>query len=219
MQRNLVFIKNDKAVTDSLTVSEVFGKEHRRVMQDIRDLGCSELFRQHNFVQSTYVNQQNREMPLYFMSQKGFTLLVMGYTGKDAMQFKEAYIDEFERMENQLKQPRVLSEKEQLVASMRLTIETSEEVNVLKGEVKEIRDMVQEQITLDHGEQRRVQKGIGQKVYETTNDTSKRKKLFAELHRDIKDRFGVSSYKDIKRKDMQLALRYIDAWVPKKVVS
>src|SRR5690606_38399501 len=114
---------------------------------------------------------------------------------------------------------RVLTEKEQLVASMKLTIETSEEVNALKGEVKEIRHMVQEQITLDHGEQRRVQRGIAHKVYEITNDSNKRKKLFSELHRDIKDRFGVTSYKDIKRKDMQTALRYIEAWIPKKVVS
>jgi phage regulator Rha-like protein len=67
-------------------------------------------------------------MPMYFMNQKGFTLLAMGYTGKEAMKFKEKYINEFERMETELKKPRVLSEREQLVAAMKLSIESAEEI-------------------------------------------------------------------------------------------
>jgi Rha family phage regulatory protein len=42
-------------------------------------------------------------MPMYLLNQKGFTLLAMSYTGKEAMKFKEAYIDEFEKMEKNLK--------------------------------------------------------------------------------------------------------------------
>ncbi len=111
----LVFIENDRPVTDSLTVASVFGKEHRRVLQDIRDLGCSEEFRLHNFVQSSYLNDQNREMPKYVMTEQGFTLLVMGYTGARAMEFKERYIAEFERMRKELQnlqQPRELTRLE-----------------------------------------------------------------------------------------------------------
>lgn len=215
----LVFIEKNQAVTDSLTVAEVFAKEHRHVLRDIKELGCSDDFRQSNFGQSTYVNSQNKEMPMYYMNKKGFTLLGMGYTGKEAMKFKEAYIDEFERMEDKLKNPRVLSEREQLVAAMKLSIETSEEISAVKEEVKEVRGMVEHQITLDHGEQRRIQKAINCKVYELENDKEARKKLFSELHREIKDRFAVTSYKDIKRKDMQSSVRYIEAWVPRKVLS
>jgi Rha family phage regulatory protein len=213
----LVFIENGKAVTDSLTVAEVFGKEHARVMRDIRELGCSEEFRVGNFAESTYVNSQNKEMPMYHMNQKGFTLLAMGYTGKEAMKFKEAYIDQFERMENELKKPRVLSDREQLLASMKITIETSEKVEQIETKVHSLEQKVEQQITLDHGEQRRIQKAINSKVYETDSDKEIRKKLFSELHREIKDRFAVTSYKDIKRKDMQAAIRYIEAWVPRRV--
>src|SRR4051794_433190 len=106
----LVFVEKNRAVTDTLTVAEVFGKRHDRVLQDVRDLGCSEEFRVHNFVESSYVNSQRKELPLYVMTKKGFTLLAMGYTGKEAMKFKEAYIEEFERMEEELNKPRVLSE-------------------------------------------------------------------------------------------------------------
>ncbi len=119
---------------------------------------------------------------------------------------------------------KLLSEKEQLMAAMKLTIESAEEVAVMKGEVgevkgemKEVRSMVENQITLDHGEQRRVQIGIASRIYELENDKELRPPLFAELYREIRNRFGVTSYKDIKRKDMQAALHYIEAWIPKVI--
>ncbi|TCJ01340.1 Rha family transcriptional regulator [Cytobacillus praedii] len=174
----LVFIENNKAVTDSLTVAEVFKKEHARVMRDIRELGCSEEFRVGNFAESTYVNSQNKEMPKYSMSKKGFTLLAMGYTGKEAMKFKEAYIEEFERMESQLKAPRILSDREQLLASMKMTIETSEKVDQIENKIISLEQKVEEQITLNSGEQRRIQKGIATKVYEICNDPEARPALF-----------------------------------------
>ncbi|SFU70037.1 Rha family transcriptional regulator [Alicyclobacillus macrosporangiidus] len=98
----LVFIHQDRPVTDSLTVATVFGKEHRRVLQDIRELGCSDEFREHNFVLTSYIDQWNREKPKYIMTEQGFALLVMGYTGPRAMEFKERYIAEFERMRKEL---------------------------------------------------------------------------------------------------------------------
>lgn len=110
-----------------------------------------------------------------------------------------------------------LNNKESLIAAMKLSIETSEELDLVKGEVKEIRHMVEEQITLTSGEQRRLQKGVAKKVYEIENDPEYRPLLFREIHREIKDRFGVASYKDIKRKELQAALNYIEHWVPRKV--
>ncbi len=112
MVEQLVFVENGRPVTDSLMVADVFKKDHRRVLQDVRDLGCSEYFRQHNFVQSSYTNQQNREMPKVIMTEQGFTLLAMGYTGAEAMQFKEAYIAEFDRMRESLTKPRMLTRLE-----------------------------------------------------------------------------------------------------------
>jgi Rha family phage regulatory protein len=215
----LVFVEKNQAVTSSLIVAEVFGKNHKEVLRDIRNLECSEEFAQRNFAQSSYVNSQNKEMPMFQMNKKGFTILVMGYTGKEAMKFKEAYIDQFEQMEKQLSSPKVLSEREQLMASMRLSLETAEEITQVKGEVKEIRGMVENQITLDHGEQLRIKKGVGARVYEIETDPSVRSLLFRELYRDIKDRFGVASYRDIKRKDILSAINYINAWIPRKVTQ
>ena len=98
-------------VVTSLDVAETFGKEHRRVLQDIRDLKCSEEFRLHNFVQSSYVNEQGHNQSMFIMAKDGFTLLAMGYTGEKAMKFKEAYINQFNQMEELLKGKLIEREK------------------------------------------------------------------------------------------------------------
>lgn len=103
--------KEEKATCSSLDVAETFGKEHRRVLQDIRELGCSDEFRLHNFVQSYYENKQKKGQPMYIMTRDGFTLLVMGYTGELAMKFKETYIRQFNAMEDVLLGKRIEREK------------------------------------------------------------------------------------------------------------
>lgn len=94
--------KEEVAVVTSLDVAETFGKDHKRVLQDIRELGCSEEFNGHNFVLISYKDSMNRSKPMYYMTRDGFTLLVMGYTGEKAMRFKEAYINQFNAMEKAL---------------------------------------------------------------------------------------------------------------------
>ena len=94
--------KEEVTVVTSLDVAETFRKEHARVLRDIRDLDCSNEFRVGNFAESYYVNAQNKKQPMYYITRDGFTLLVMGYTGKKAMKFKEAYIKQFNAMEKAL---------------------------------------------------------------------------------------------------------------------
>lgn len=94
--------KRETIVVSSLDVARTFDKEHRNVLKDIRELKCSEEFRLLNFVQSEYLNDQNHKQPMYYITRDGFTLLAMGYTGEKAMQFKEAYILQFNEMEKML---------------------------------------------------------------------------------------------------------------------
>lgn len=105
--------KNEEILTTtSRNVAEVFGKEHFNVLRDIENLGCSEDFRKLNFEVSEYkVDGNNKTYHEYIMTRDGFTLLVMGYTGEKAMQFKEAYIKAFNEMEKELK--RLYAERQQ----------------------------------------------------------------------------------------------------------
>ena len=86
------------AKVDSLTVADVFNKDHRNVIRDIRNLDCSDEFRLLNFEPSTYTNAQGHNQPCYNMTRDGFVFLVMGYRGKKAASFKEAYIKRFNEM-------------------------------------------------------------------------------------------------------------------------
>ncbi len=101
----------ERTVVSSLDIAETFGKEHRRVLQDIREIGCSEEFRLHNFVQSSYENSQGRQQPMFLVTRDGFVLLAMGYTGELAMRFKEAYIKQFNAMESALRGKLIEREK------------------------------------------------------------------------------------------------------------
>ena len=93
--------KQVPAVT-SLQVAEVFDRRHDSVLRDIRNLLESDDFTRHNFVECSYVNENNREMPMYIMSRDGFVLLGMGFTGAKARAMKIAYIIRFNEMEAEL---------------------------------------------------------------------------------------------------------------------
>lgn len=97
------FGREERVAVTSLDVAETFGKEHKHVLRDIRELGCSEEFNRSNFGQISYTDTKNRKQEAIIMTRDGFTLLVMGYTGELAMKFKEAYIAQFNAMEAALR--------------------------------------------------------------------------------------------------------------------
>ncbi|HAW5768519.1 TPA: transcriptional regulator [Escherichia coli] len=99
-----VTVENGRAVTTSVAIAEFFGKRHERVLDKIRNLDCSAKFTEHNFVSSEYTDSTGRKLPMYQITKNGFVFLVMGFTGKKAAAFKEAYIAEFDRMEAELRQ-------------------------------------------------------------------------------------------------------------------
>lgn len=99
-----VTIENGRAVTTSVAIAEFFGKRHERVLDKIRNLDCSSNFNEHNFVSVTYTDAKGEKRPMYQITKNGFVFLVMGFTGKKAAAFKEAYIAEFDRMEAELRQ-------------------------------------------------------------------------------------------------------------------
>jgi Rha family phage regulatory protein len=102
---DLVFTRKNEAVTDSLIVAEYFQKRHDRVLRAIENLleglpknGVSEMF-----VKSYYtVEDNNKHYTKYLMNRDGFSLLAMGFTGKEALQWKLKYIEAFNTMEKAL---------------------------------------------------------------------------------------------------------------------
>lgn len=98
-----VSLVHGQPMVSSLAVAEHFEKEHKHVMRDVRELGCSEEFARSNFGLGSYMDAQGQERPAVNLTKDGFVMLVMGYTGPKAMAFKEAYIGEFNRMDAELR--------------------------------------------------------------------------------------------------------------------
>ncbi|ECZ6617465.1 transcriptional regulator [Salmonella enterica] len=99
-----VTIENGRAVTTSVAVAEYFRKMHKDVLKKIDNLDCSAEFNERNFAPVDYTDAKVEKRPAYQITKNGFVFLVMGFTGKKAAAFKEAYIAEFDRMENELRQ-------------------------------------------------------------------------------------------------------------------
>ena len=97
-----IAIVDGQAVTSSLAVANFFSKRHDDVLKKIRTLECSASFTARNFSVSDYTDCTGRKLPCYQITRDGFAFLAMGFTGKRAAQFKEAYINAFNLMEKSL---------------------------------------------------------------------------------------------------------------------
>ena len=153
---DLVKIESGQVLADSLTVSTAFGKQHGHVIRDIEVLianmkvldgstedltplkieegtlskiggGYSDQQIQRFFIESKYYHPKNKqEHKMYLMTRDGFSLLVMGFTGQKALEWKLKYIEAFNYMEESIKRVKELD------------ITNSEEWRMLKGSAKSI---------------------------------------------------------------------------------
>lgn len=91
--------------------------------------------------------------------------------------------------------------------------ELDERVNVLE-------DKLENQMTIDHGQQRELQKAVSRRVLDRAATVipawaldEQKPKFFASLYRDLKNRFGVPSYRDIRPADYPSAMAYVETWI------
>ena len=103
---DLITISNGQPTASSRDIAEHFGKNHNHVLRDIEALleGMSNFGQTPMFFKTTYIHPQNgQEYPMYLMNRDGFTLLAMGFTGKEALAWKMKYINAFNAMEQELR--------------------------------------------------------------------------------------------------------------------
>ena len=102
------FVQNrdSKTITTSEIVAKVFGKYHKHVIRDIREIleAGDDEFNRTNFGLVEYIDKKGEKRPMFEMTKDGFMLLVMGYKTKKAMAIKIAYIKAFNFMQEQLVQ-------------------------------------------------------------------------------------------------------------------
>lgn len=145
---DLVFEKDGKLFTTSKKLAEMFDKEHKDVLESIRNLINSGEEGLPNFPLSSYFNSQNKEQPMFLLCRDGFSMLAMGFTGPKALKFKIAYIKQFNKMEEALKQPKVLSTAEQLLGHANVLVEQEKKINLLDSKVGNLESRIKELFVL-----------------------------------------------------------------------
>lgn len=109
-QSLLVARSGERIYTTSRKVATHFGKNHRDVLKAIKNLLAElsgidfEASTERNFALSSYTDSTGRSLPEYHLSHDGFALLAMGFTGREALRWKVAFLAAFRQMERDLAQ-------------------------------------------------------------------------------------------------------------------
>ena len=186
----------------SLEVAEITGKRHDNILSDIRD-EISKLGAERGlliFQETYYVNEQNRQKyPMFNLNYKGVLQLGARYNAETRFRL-------IEKIE-QLQKPMTVED---------MIILQANEMKGVKHRIDIVENKVDNEIRIDHTEQRKLQKAVSIRVYQRLDVVdAERKLMFSAIYRDLKDRFGVASYRDVKRKDLKNALLYVQNWIEK----
>lgn len=195
---NLINIENKNTLT-SLEVAEITGKDHKSILRDIRD-EIEKLGEERGrliFVPTEYTDNFNRKQPAFLLNYKGVLQLGARYNAE--IRFK--LIEKIE----QLQKPMTVED---------MIIMQANEMKSVKHRIDVVENKVDNEIRIDHAEQRKLQKAVSVRVYQRLDViNADRNLMFPALYRDLKDRFGIASYRDLKRKDLTEALAYVQNWI------
>lgn len=100
-------VVNDEVFATSLQIAEVFEKRHDLVLRAIDNLPNDD-FKNSNFKFDTYFDKKGEQRRMFSLTRDGFSLLVMGFTGEKAYQWKIEFIKAFNMMEAELKRKGVI---------------------------------------------------------------------------------------------------------------
>lgn len=213
----LVELNNEQVVTTSLVVAESFGKRHDHVLRDIRNLEKDVPNFGEMFSETETPDSYGRSRKTYYINRDGFTLLAMGFTGKEALQFKLKYIEAFNAMEQELKQPK-LSTKELL---LRATNEHEQRIEKLETKVQKAFDDAPinfvQQKRLEDARKKRVIEVLG--GYDSNAYKQIARKVFAACSRDVKRLFTIPRYNELPKADFEAAIDFVESWSPDAIIT
>ena len=198
---NLV-ANNGQVFASSLDISSVFEKPHDEVLRKIRTFSERGL---RNFTESSYLNAQNKQQPMFEMNRDGFAFLAMGFTGKKAEDWKLDFIDAFNLMEVELKNPKQLTNEEKLQVIATETIGIKQEIAGVRHDV----ELLKQDITLNSREKHALKTAVGSRIASFNLKPENVKKIYAAVWKKVKDRFLVASYMEIPRLQFADALHFV----------
>lgn len=218
---SLINIVNQEGnlVVSSREVASNFEKEHNDTKKRIRELEKDMGEISHNyFIKEEYKDTMNRTQEEYLLTRDGFSLLVMGFTGQKALQWKLKYIEAFNKMEETVQTgilDNLSTEMQALLMHDKKIQAVVEHINVHDKKLENLEN----NMVIDYGQQRVLEKLVASTVISALGGKGNAykeigKKVFAECNRDIKDRFNVNSRCNIPKIKFNVACDYIKKWQP-----
>lgn len=222
MMNQLVFIENQKVVTDSLTIAEMFGKNHNKVVRDIENQiaklkeAGEEEWGVANFGATQYQHPQNKQWyTKYNLTEDAFAIVAMSYVTPEAMKMKVKFIQEFKRMREYIE-----SQQQQAQDPVELALETSlknyQEIKAIKGDV----DLLKNSMRIDGAQEFALNAQGKAKVlevlggYDSAAYNAISKKVFAQLWRDFKNYFKLPRYSELPKSKFDDGVYFISKWHP-----
>lgn len=205
--------QNGEPVASSRQIAESFGKEHKHVLDAVKNLVAENSAAKSMFYETTFENR-GKQYPMYLMNRDGFTLLAMGFTGKAALEWKLKYIQAFNEMEKKLNAPQMPKLSKEMQALFLLDDRTQKQEQRLTA--------LENTMTVDYNQQRVLRKSISRSVICALGDENApayidnhvRSKVYSECNHDVQDWFRVNSVGNIPRKRFDEAVEYIQRWKP-----
>ena len=217
--------KKELKTIDSREVAQMLGKRHSALMKDIngskdgKTVGIIPTLEKSNFdvseyfIESTYKTEDNNKTyQCYKVTKAGCELLGNKQQGEKGILFTAKYVKRFNEMEEELKQPKILTPIQQLRLQYQVLEEHNKKIETVEKKVDEIEENLP-LLGIDCEELTKEVKKIGVKClgYDTPayKDKSLRGKVYSDIYSQIKREFGVNSYKALKRKQLSMAIDFI----------
>lgn len=211
IHKDIVVIKKDgELVVTSRQIAEDFGKRHSHICDTIRNLTAENSEVKKMMIESKFEHRGN-EYTEYLLTRDGFSLLVMGFTGSRALEWKLKYIEAFNKMEQAIKNPygHLSKEVQAIFALDHKQQQLAGEVRELDRKVKEFKD----DMPLFNVECKEIQAAVKRKGVEILGgkgsvaykNNSIRCKVYSDIQQQLRREFGVSRYESIKRCQISVA--------------
>ncbi|MBG0332650.1 Rha family transcriptional regulator, partial [Clostridioides difficile] len=152
--KNLTIIKqNNQFLVESREVAELIEKKHDNLLRDIRGYkkileDSSNLRSQDFFIESTYINTQNKIQPCYLLTKKGCDMVANKMTGEKGIIFTAIYVTKFEEMEQELKeqQPKLPTTYKEALQQLLIEVEEKEQLQLENQEKDKVIQLQQPKV-------------------------------------------------------------------------
>lgn len=152
-----------------------------------------------------FIPNNVKEIPLF--TESGYLMLVKTFTDDLSWDIQRQLVKSYFKVKEAQK---TMTLPQQLLAQAQCLVEMDNRITVIENKVDN-------EIRVNSGEQLRITKAVKRRVCQridlAVDLIGKDKFMYQAIYRDLKDRFGVASYKDIKRKDLTDCLNYISTWI------